>query len=240
MITPTVQQDHDPAGGQPEPVSALPVASAPGALQSIAVDPPAIIPSDNVDNLPPQLPSEEHPDGREGLFADVANSQVRKHARDFLDALYEHRNHEEALKSTGVRWPVWASMVRVHPSIALEYRAVCALNEFRRKLGAREELYRRAIDGWDEPVYGRIGKDQDGQIGTAHKYSDRLLLAATQASHSDFRNDSGTMAAAAAGARITINIGVPGQRDLSGVPEVKMDAQALPQTSARRKPTQTQ
>lgn len=39
-----------------------------------------------------------------------------------------------------------------------------------------EEARRRAHDGVDEPVYGRIGKDQDGKIGVIRKYSDTLLI----------------------------------------------------------------
>jgi transposase-like protein len=37
------------------------------------------------------------------------------------------------------------------------------------------EAYRRAVEGVDEPVFGRIGKDQDGEVGTIRKYSDALM-----------------------------------------------------------------
>lgn len=37
------------------------------------------------------------------------------------------------------------------------------------------EARRRAYEGWDEPVFGRVGKDQDGQIGLVRKYSDSLM-----------------------------------------------------------------
>lgn len=36
------------------------------------------------------------------------------------------------------------------------------------------EVRRRAVEGWDEPVFGRVAKDQDGQIGLVRKYSDSL------------------------------------------------------------------
>lgn len=39
-----------------------------------------------------------------------------------------------------------------------------------------KEARRRAVDGVEEPVFGRVGKDQDGQIGTIRKYSDTLLI----------------------------------------------------------------
>ena len=44
-----------------------------------------------------------------------------------------------------------------------------------------EELLRRGMEGHLEPVYGRVGKDQDGVVGHKRVYSDKLLLAAAQA-----------------------------------------------------------
>jgi hypothetical protein len=44
-----------------------------------------------------------------------------------------------------------------------------------------EEIYRRGIEGVEEPVFGRVGKDQDGQVGTIRKYSDACLLALAKA-----------------------------------------------------------
>ncbi len=38
------------------------------------------------------------------------------------------------------------------------------------------EARRRAHDGVAEPVFGRVGKDEDGEIGTIQKYSDTLLM----------------------------------------------------------------
>lgn len=37
------------------------------------------------------------------------------------------------------------------------------------------EAYRRAHDGIDEPIVGRIGKDLDGIVTTVKRYSDGLL-----------------------------------------------------------------
>lgn len=39
-----------------------------------------------------------------------------------------------------------------------------------------EEARRRAVVGTEEPVFGRIGRDQDGEIGTIRRYSDSLLI----------------------------------------------------------------
>ena len=38
------------------------------------------------------------------------------------------------------------------------------------------ECYRRGHDGWEEPVVGRVGKDQDGIVTTVRRYSDGLLM----------------------------------------------------------------
>lgn len=37
------------------------------------------------------------------------------------------------------------------------------------------EAYRRAVEGVDEPLIGRVGKDQDGVVFMAKRYSDSLL-----------------------------------------------------------------
>jgi hypothetical protein len=37
------------------------------------------------------------------------------------------------------------------------------------------EAFRRAHDGVDEPIVGRIGKDLDGVVTTVKRYSDGLL-----------------------------------------------------------------
>ncbi|MCA0354707.1 MAG: terminase [Chloroflexi bacterium] len=38
------------------------------------------------------------------------------------------------------------------------------------------EARRRAHDGVEEPVFGRVGKDSDGEVGRIRKYSDTLLM----------------------------------------------------------------
>lgn len=39
-----------------------------------------------------------------------------------------------------------------------------------------EEARRRAVVGTEEPVFGRVGRDQDGEIGAIRRYSDSLLI----------------------------------------------------------------
>src|SRR5579872_938930 len=37
------------------------------------------------------------------------------------------------------------------------------------------EAFRRAVEGWEEKVYGRVAPGIDGVVGTQTKYSDRLM-----------------------------------------------------------------
>ena len=46
---------------------------------------------------------------------------------------------------------------------------------------AEAEMWRRGIEGWDEPVFGRVAKDRDGEIGTVRKHSDAMLTLALKA-----------------------------------------------------------
>jgi hypothetical protein len=40
----------------------------------------------------------------------------------------------------------------------------------------RDEIRRRAVEGWEEPVFGPLGPGQgSGEIGSVRKFSDRLL-----------------------------------------------------------------
>lgn len=41
----------------------------------------------------------------------------------------------------------------------------------------RQEIFRRGVEGWDEPVFGKLpGKDTgSGQVGVIRKFSDRML-----------------------------------------------------------------
>lgn len=49
------------------------------------------------------------------------------------------------------------------------------------------EVYRRAVEGWDEPVFGRVGKDEDGQIGIIRRYSDAMLSLRIKALKPEYR-----------------------------------------------------
>jgi hypothetical protein len=56
----------------------------------------------------------------------------------------------------------------------------------------RAEVHRRAIEGWEEPVFGRIGKDRDGQIGVVRKFDSGLLARLAVAHCPEFRDAPAT------------------------------------------------
>lgn len=51
------------------------------------------------------------------------------------------------------------------------------------------EARRRAVEGVEEPVFGRVARDEDGQIGTVRKYSDTLTLALLKAHRPELYRD---------------------------------------------------
>lgn len=89
----------------------------------------------------------------------------------FLTILRETGNVSEAARATGIERSTAYDRRNGHASFAALWDD--ALEEATDALEA--EARRRAYDGWDEPVYGRVGKDQDGQIGLVRKYSDSLM-----------------------------------------------------------------
>ena len=51
-----------------------------------------------------------------------------------------------------------------------------------------QELFRRGVQGVVKKVWGRVDKDQDGEIGEEVQYSDSLLLAANKAYNERYRD----------------------------------------------------
>lgn len=50
------------------------------------------------------------------------------------------------------------------------------------------EIHRRAIEGIEKDVYGRVGKDEDGVIGTEIQFSDSLLALQAKANIPKYQN----------------------------------------------------
>lgn len=51
------------------------------------------------------------------------------------------------------------------------------------------EAIKRAVDGWDEPVFGKVSPGIDGQIGVIRKKSDRLLEVALKGRRSIYKDN---------------------------------------------------
>lgn len=51
------------------------------------------------------------------------------------------------------------------------------------------EAVKRAVEGWDEPVFGKVQPGIDGQIGVIRKKSDRLLEVALKGRRSIYKDN---------------------------------------------------
>ena len=85
--------------------------------------------------------------------------------------------------------------------------------EEERKGLIRSTIKRRAIDGWEEPVFGRVGKDQDGIVGYIRKHDNRVLIRWAEACLEEFakKGDGTTVnvnASATANAEASANSGI--------------------------------
>lgn len=91
----------------------------------------------------------------------------------FFKKLAERCNISEACEVSGIsRAVVYQHIEKNDPEWTKRFEHAKA--EMKDRLD--RELFRRGHDGWDEPVFGRVAKDTDGQIGTVRKYSDPLLI----------------------------------------------------------------
>lgn len=80
----------------------------------------------------------------------------------------------EAARAAGVNpRSVYLALRPSHSNFDPEFaeRVALARQDYREMIEA--EVHRRAVDGWDEPVFG--GKNKDQIVGYVRKYSDRLL-----------------------------------------------------------------
>jgi len=102
--------------------------------------------------------------------------------QSFLDAYAECGTLNGAARVAGVevtRHYEWMDDVDKHP----DYRARFDAAKERSIERLESEMLRRAVDGYDEPVYGK-GEGRDAgvvQVGTIRRYSDRLLEVALRA-----------------------------------------------------------
>jgi hypothetical protein len=98
-----------------------------------------------------------------------ANARAIMTARRQLAFLREFARHGYVLggaRAAGISSDAVYKWRKRDPAFA----ALCDSAEHEAKDAIRLEVYRRAVEGWDEPVY-QGGK----QVGVIHKHSDRLL-----------------------------------------------------------------
>lgn len=98
--------------------------------------------------------------------------QTRQHAREtFLRELEQRGIVSDAAKLTGMSRAVFYEWRDADPEFAAQWAAALEIAIER----AERAAYERGVEGWEEPVYGRVGKDRDGEVGIIRKYSDTML-----------------------------------------------------------------
>lgn len=103
----------------------------------------------------------------------TVTDKTRQRARDlFLAELAQRGIVQDACEAASMSRNWFYAERKSDPEFAAAWDA--ALEEAADR--AEREAWRRAVEGVDEPVYGRIAKDTDGEIGTIRKYSDTILL----------------------------------------------------------------
>lgn len=97
---------------------------------------------------------------------------TRQRAREaFLDELRQRGNVRDAARVAGLARQTFYEWKGADPDFAAAWDE--ALDEAADTM--EREAWRRAVEGVDEPVFGRVGKDQDGEVGTIRRYSDSLM-----------------------------------------------------------------
>lgn len=98
--------------------------------------------------------------------------RTQQRAREtFLNELRVRGNITDAAAAAGMSRTTFYEWRRSDPAFAEAWAE--ALDEAADTL--ERETWRRAVEGVEEPVFGRVGKDQDGEIGTIRRYSDSLM-----------------------------------------------------------------
>jgi hypothetical protein len=86
--------------------------------------------------------------------------------------------------------------------------------------GALEfELHRRAVEGWEEPIYG--GRHKEKVVGTVRRYSDRLLELRAKALLPEYRERRQVEL----GGGLDVKHAAKVQEDLAGLSELSPEAQ---------------
>lgn len=105
-------------------------------------------------------------------MATARTNRTSQRARTaFLDELRKRGNVSEAAAVAGIGRRTAYEVRDRDPEFAAAWdEAIEAAVD-----AMEAEAWRRAVEGVDEPVFGRVGKDQDGEVGTIRRYSDALM-----------------------------------------------------------------
>ena len=102
----------------------------------------------------------------------------------FLGELCMGKTHKRALDEADLVWGQFRSMMMRNDRMKALYGVAQAIQEVVLKHSREDALQKRGVEGWEEPVWY-----QGRQVGTVHKYSDKLLQTALEASDEKYRKD---------------------------------------------------
>lgn len=123
----------------------------------------------------------------------------------FLAAFAEVGTVKSAAKAAGISRTTHYNWLRDDPAyaVALEQAAADAGDRL------EAEAVRRAVEGWDEPVFHR------GEVvGYVHKYSDTLLIFALKGAKPEKYKDAGTSVVNVHNDNRSVNVSVPSDDEL--------------------------
>ena len=115
-----------------------------------------------------------------GPLLSISDPFRRERGRNFLLALMELGYHKRAIEASEASWGEITALRRQYPEYAETYQMIRETIEELRRECADDETYRRAVEGWDEPVYrnesdGKGGGSTPVIAGYIRRYSDKAL-----------------------------------------------------------------
>lgn len=106
-------------------------------------------------------------------MARALTKATRQRARDaFLVELARRGNISDAASVAGLSRSFFYEWRAADPEFAAQWDEALAIAID----SAEHEAWRRAVEGIDKPLIGRVGKDEDGIITVIKEYSDQILL----------------------------------------------------------------
>ena len=135
----------------------------------------------------------DSPEQLAGVLAGVERSSKDAQARAviFLSSVAAGSRHKESFIISGLQQIDLCVYAAMCPDFGKMYDYARKAQSDSMGNEVLAAALHRAVDGVDEPVIGRIGKDEDGIICTKKRYSDRLAETLLKGTDKRFRDDSG-------------------------------------------------